>query len=462
MAAPSPAHRVGAGPGTSLVSLPLVAIVGAPNVGKSTLFNRLIGRRRAIVTDQPGVTRDRLYDRVDDAPRPFLVVDTGGLMPGEPVPFAREIEAQAEAALAAASVVLFVVDVRAGATAADRELAARLRRRGTPLVLVANKADSEALELVASELSELGLGEPLAVSAEHGRNVELLLERIAERLGPQPAVAALAEGEAAAERPVRVAIVGRPNVGKSSLVNRLLGEPRVIVSDLPGTTRDPVDTALVADGRRYVLIDTAGIRRAGRVRELAERFSVAQARRNIERCDVVVLVVDATEPLAAQDTHVAGLAHEALRPLVVAGNKWDLVEGREQAAAAWKADVERRLRFAPGSPLVLLSALTGQRVLRVLELVDVCHRATGTRIPTPELNRWLEREVAARPGPRGALRLYYATQTSVRPLRFVLFCNDPARVHFSMRRHLENGLRQRFELGPAPVGLEFRGRRPPA
>ena len=436
---------------------PLVAIVGAPNVGKSTLFNRLVGRRHALVTDEPGVTRDRLYGLARGTVTPFRVVDTGGLSPGLEVPFGREIERQAEAALAEARVVLFVVDARAGLSALERELATRLRRRGTPVLLVANKVDVPSLEALAHEFSELGLGEPVPISAEHGDGVDELIDRI------EPL---LAGGAPAAELPaagaVRVAIVGRPNVGKSSLLNRLLGEERVMVSDVPGTTRDAVDTELEVQGRRYVLVDTAGIRRKGAVREGAETLSVVLARRSIERADVVVLVLDGSQPLTAQDTHIAGYATEAHKPVVVAVNKWDLVPEREAAAKAWEREVRSRLRFVKQVPMVLVSARTGQRVLSLLDQVDRLHEAAGRRVPTPELNRWLQ-EVARseRDSPaRGrSVRLLYATQTGVRPPRFVLFCNDPERVHFSLRRHLENSLRERFGFGAAPLRLVFRSRR---
>ncbi len=443
------------------MSLPLVAIVGAPNVGKSTLFNRLVGGRRAIVTDQPGMTRDRLYGEVHDTAWPFRLVDTGGLTPHTEAPFAREIERQADAALNEASVILFVVDARAGASSLDRELASMLRRRGQPLLLVANKVDGESVEPRVHELYELALGEPLAVSGEHGRGIVELIEAI-ENFMEQTQVASSTTDES--DRPMNVAIVGRPNVGKSSILNRLVGEERVLVSEIPGTTRDSIDTLLETPDQAYRLIDTAGIRRAGRVREAAERYSVHRAKQNIERADVAVLVLDASEPLAAQDTHIAGYVLEAYRPLVVAVNKWDLVVEREQAVKDWEERIRYRLRFAKEVPIVFVSAVSGQRVSKILDMAAAIYELAGTRIPTTELNRWLLNHRAAdrdAPPPKGSLRLFYATQTGVHPPRFVLFCNDPKNAHFSVRRQLSNSLRTHFALGASPIRLVFRGRREP-
>ncbi len=441
------------------MGIPVVAIVGAPNVGKSTLFNRLLGQRRAIVTDEPGMTRDRLYGVVSDAQPPFRLVDTGGMAPGTDAPFAAEIEQQAELAIGEAALVLFVVDVRTGPTALERELVGRLRRRGVRLLLVANKADDDATVLQAHELHRLGAGAPLAVSAEHGRGVDDLLEAICGELEacvPQEAL------EGPAENWLNVTFVGRPNVGKSSIFNRLAGEERAVVSDVPGTTRDAVDTLLRIDDRRYRLIDTAGLRRRGRVDRGPERFSAQRARQNLERSDVAVLVIDAADGLTAQDLHIAGYALEAAKPLVVAVNKWDRVDDRETAAKRWKEEIRQRLRFARHLPLVLVSALTGQRVLKILDHADEVHRAAGIRVPTTDLNRWLSGQVAGSttsPPPRGQFRLYYATQTGVHPPTFLLFCNDPKRAHFSTRRRIENDLRERFGFGTVPIRLRFRGRR---
>ena len=437
---------------------PLVAIVGAPNVGKSTLFNRLVGGRPAIVSDEPGVTRDRLYGEVRRAGMHIRIVDTGGLSPGDDAPFTEAISRQAERAMAEAACLLFVVDARAGVTALDREVAARLRRRGTPIVLVANKVDAPRVEAEVPELFELGLGEPQPISAEHGLGIEALLERIEPIVAHDaPAPAATGESE---PKTLALAIVGRPNVGKSSLLNRLAGEERVLVSEIPGTTRDAVDTLLVVGARRYRLIDTAGMRKRGRPGTHAERVSVARAHDNIDAADVAVLVLDGTDTFAAQDAHIAGYVAERGKPLVVAVNKWDLVAEREEAAKRITAEVQERLRFAKQAPVVLISARTGQRVRRVLEVASALHEAAGVEVSTPELNRWLhdlglgQGEIAS-----GGARFYYGTQTGRRPPRFVLFCNDPKKVHFSLRRRLENSLRERFGLDGVPIRLVLRSRR---
>jgi GTP-binding protein len=437
--------------------LPLVAIVGAPNVGKSTLFNRLVKKRAALVTDQPGVTRDRIYGIVGGGERPFRIVDTGGLR-WDDVAFGREILLQAEAALVEAKLVLFVVDGRSGATALDAEVASFLRRRGATVLLVANKIDGPAQDDAIHELHALGLGEPLAVSAEHARGVDELLTAIESRL---PDASETPDGDAPDE-PIKVALVGRPNVGKSSLLNRLVGEERMLVSDIPGTTRDAVDTMLTARGRRYLLVDTAGMRRKGRPDEAVESLSVMRARQAIERADVVVLVIDGSEPITAQDTHIAGYAVDASRPIVVAINKWDLVEGREDRAKAWEQEMRERLRFVKEVPSVLVSARSGQRVVKILDRVDELFADSGKRVPTPALNTWLQEEAAKErraPAKGGSVRLFYATQTGIRPPRFIVFCNEARRLHFSLRRHLENSLRERFGFGAAPLRLTFRSRR---
>jgi GTP-binding protein len=387
-------------------------------------------------------------------------VDTGGLR-WDDVPFGKEILLQAEAALAEARVVLLVVDARAGATALDADVASFLRRRGATTLLVANKIDDERHTGTIHDLHRLGLGEPIAVSAEHGRGIDELVEEITARLADVPA-ATTAEDDAGA---IKIAIVGRPNVGKSSLLNRLVGEQRMLVSEIPGTTRDAVDTRLtLPDGRRYRLVDTAGMRRRGRVHETAESLSVMQARQAIERADVVVLVLDGSEPLAAQDTHIAGYATDALRPVVIAVNKWDLVEGREARAKAWAEDVRIRLKFLKEVPVILVSAKTGQRVEQILRRVDAIYAEASRTVTTPEINRWLQEEAERErrsPAKGGSIRLFYATQTGVRPPRFVLFCNDARRIHFSIRRRLENSLRARFGFGAAPMRLTFRSRREP-
>ncbi len=443
-----------------MTSNPVVAVVGAPNVGKSTLFNRLVGRRAALVTNEPGVTRDRIYGEVTRGGKPFRLVDTGGLR-FDDVPFGREILLQADAALAEARVVLLVVDARAGATALDRDVAAYLRRRGAQTLLIANKVDGPAQDAFVHELHELGLGAPLPISAEHGLGIDELLEAIEERLAGPEGTEEPPEAE-----PIKIAIIGRPNVGKSSILNRLVGEERMMVSEIAGTTRDAVDTLLVHGEKRYLLVDTAGLRRRGRAaRETVESLSAMRARQAIERADVVVLVLDGSEPIAAQDAHVAGYADEAGRPLVVAVNKWDLVEEREERAKTWEEDVRAKLKFVKHVPIILVSAKSGQRVAKILDRVDAAYAEASRRVPTPELNRWLQVEAdheRRAPAKGKSVRLFYAAQTGIRPPRFVLFCNDARRLHFSLRRHLENSLRERFGFGASPLKLTFRSRRAPA
>jgi len=438
------------------VEAPLVAIVGAPNVGKSTLFNRLTRRRRAIVTDQPGVTRDRLYGQVQRDELAFRLVDTGGLTPNTAQPFSQEIERQAETALREADLILFVIDARAGVSGLDREVASLLRRRGAQPLVVANKIDAQKLEHLALDLHEFGFGPPLAVSAEHDRNIDELLDAIGERLPLGPT-------EISPEIPaLHVAIFGRPNVGKSSLLNRLCGEERALVSEIPGTTRDAIDTLIEVGGRNYRIIDTAGIRKRGRIMRGVERFSVGGAHRNVTRCDVAILVLDGSQPFAAQDAHIAGYLADAYKPMLVVVNKWDLISDREHEAKRWVERVRDRLKFAKDVPMLLASAKTGQRVSKILEHADQLHAAAGTRVSTAALNQWLSRLAVAgetASANRRAPRLFYATQTGTHPPRFLFFCNDPRKVHFSLRRRLANGLREQFELGAAPIRLEFRSRR---
>jgi GTP-binding protein len=440
------------------VTHPVVAIVGAPNVGKSTLFNRLVGGRTAIVTSEPGATRDRIYGVVRGSATTFSLVDTGGLTGEDGSPLARGIERQVRAALDEASAVMFVVDARAGLSGLDLEIAAMLRRRSAPILLVANKVDVPGMEATVGELHTLGLGPPIPLSAAHGVGIDDLLDALDLLLEGAESTVAVAPDRLA----LRIALVGRPNVGKSSILNRILGEDRYLVSEIPGTTRDAVDTILEREGRRYVLVDTAGIRRRGRVERATEAIAVVRARASIRRCDVVVLVVDGSEGIVAQDTHVAGYAQEAGRSVVVVVNKWDLVANREARAKEWEIEVRERLRFVKQAPVLLVSAKTGQRVSRILEIAERVHAAGGIRVPTPELNRWLQVAAArerSSPAAGRSVRLFYATQTGVHPPRFVVFCNDPARVHFSLRRRLENGLRDGFGFGPAAIHLQFRGRR---
>jgi len=432
---------------------PVVAIVGRPNVGKSTVFNRLVGARRAIVEDVPGTTRDRLYGEAEHRDRAFAVVDTGGLEPDASEGYSALIRGQVEAALREADVLLFIVDVTSGVTRTDLEIAEALRRAQRPVVLLANKVDNEARSEGAIEFFELGLGEPMPISAYHGLGLREVLERVHDLLP-----------ESTAEAPVdalRLAVVGRPNVGKSALVNMILGQDRVIVSEEAGTTRDAVDTSFLYRDKALILIDTAGIRRRGRVERGVEKYSVMRARQAIERCDVAILVIDASEKLAAQDLHVAGYVADDVKGMIVAVNKWDLVEDSEEGREAFARKILRRLRFTPWAPLAFVSAKTGLNIDGLLELATEIGETRSLRIPTSQVNAALREAVATNPPSspgRRPLRIKYGTQASVRPPTFVFFANDASLIHFSYRRYLENFLRKRFGFDGTAIKLEFRSR----
>lgn len=439
--------------GVETTGKPVVAIVGRPNVGKSTLFNRLVGGRHAITEDIPGTTRDRLYGEVEYRDRMFALVDTGGLEPGATEGYSALIRQQVEKAVHEADVLLFVVDAPSGLTAVDREIADVLRRTTKPVILVANKVDNEARAETTVEFFELGLGEPMPVSAYHGLGSREVLEKVSALLPDAPQ-------EAPADV-LKLAIVGRPNVGKSALINAILGQERVIVSDEAGTTRDAVDTLFVYRDKPLVLIDTAGIRRRGRVERGVEKYSVMRAREAIERCDIAVLVMDAEQGVAAQDLHVAGYVVEATKGMIVAVNKWDLMEDNEEARIAFAKRVLRRLRFTPWAPLAFVSAKEGLNVGGLLELAVEIGETRSTRIPTAEVNSVLREAVAANPPPspgRRHMRIKYGTQASIRPPTFVFFANDASLLHFSYRRYLENVLRKRFGFEGTAIKLEFRSR----
>jgi len=430
---------------------PLVAIVGRPNVGKSTLFNRLVEEPRAIVEDLPGTTRDRLYADAQWGGVAFTLIDTGGLVLWTEDELTMQVRRQVELAMAEAEAILFLVDVTEGLTAGDEEIAELLRVSQKPLFLVVNKADNEARRLAATEFYSLGLGEPYPISALHGTGTGDLLDALVASFPPREEVEE-AEG-------VRIAIVGHPNVGKSSLLNALLGRERAIVSESPGTTRDAIDTQMSWDSQLVTLIDTAGIRRRGRVQRGVEQYSVLRALRAIQRAHVVVLLLDAPEGVTAQDTHIAGYAMEEARGIVLVVNKWDLM--KEADASEYGKGVRQAFRFIPYAPLLFVSALTGQRVGTVLEAALRVYQERLRRVPTSGLNRLLREAVASHspPSKRGKrLRFYYATQAEVDPPTFVFFVNDPQLVHFSYRRYLENRLREAFGFEGTPLRLHFRRR----
>jgi GTPase len=433
---------------------PILALVGRPNVGKSTLFNRLIGEYRAVVHDQPGTTRDRLYGTVEWRARTFALVDTGGIgLETGQGDLLTDVRAQAEEAMREADVIVLVVDAATGLTAADEALAEYLRRSTKPIILAVNKTESVKRQYDATEFYVLGLGDPLPISALHGDGSGDLLDAITDWF-PKTR-------EEEEERPaVAIAIVGRPNVGKSSMLNTLVGTQRSIVRDEAGTTRDAVDTEIERDGQRILLIDTAGIRRRGRIAPGVEKFSVLRAVRAIERADVAVLLVDATEGVLAQDTHVAGFVDEAARGLIIAVNKWDLVEKHPKTQQEYTAIVRRELKFADWAPVLFISAKTGQRVNRVVEKSLEVQEQRTRRVPTPQLNDLIRRAVQNHPlSERGrTLKIYYTAQTDVSPPTFTCFCNDPKLVHFSYVRYLDNTLRNAYSFEGTPIRIHFRGR----
>ncbi len=462
---------------------PLVAIVGRPNVGKSTFFNRMIGERIAVVEDMPGTTRDRIYGDTDWNGRVFTLIDTGGLefgseipvgqvgLTGQPGDIMKHVQAQAEVAIEEADVIIFMVDAKTGITAADQEVADVLRRTQKPVLLAANKADNARTRLDAVEFYQLGLGDPIDLSSVQGIGTGDLLDAVVEALPPEEEV----PDEEDDDIP-HIAIVGRPNVGKSSLLNAVLGYQRAIVSDIPGTTRDAIDTELEFQNRKLILIDTAGIRRRGHIGPGVEKFSVLRAERAIERADVAIMVIDASEGLAAQDTHIAGKVHEMSKGVIVVVNKWDLAqeqrraarEGQEpdpddeiKTAEAYRRIIAEGLKFIPYAPIVFTSAKTGYHVKSLLETAISIADMRFFRVSTSRLNE-VVRDAVRRHNPtvfKGKVaKIYYATQTQVNPPTFVFFVNDPQAVHFTYERYLENQMRAEFGFNGSGIRMYFRAR----
>ncbi|OQY26255.1 MAG: ribosome biogenesis GTPase Der [Anaerolineaceae bacterium 4572_32.1] len=450
---------------------PLVALVGRPNTGKSTLFNRLVGEARAIVSEIPGTTRDRLYGECLWNGLWFNVVDTGGMeilaerrrKAGEPGDFLlaasphylREIRAQAELAIAEADIVILVTDVRDGVTAADEEVAAVLRRSQKPIFIAANKADNIQMDEQAWDFYSLGLGEVFSISALNGKNVADLLDAVVKIF---PAWAKEGGDE---DNSIKIAIVGRPNVGKSSLLNKLLRQERAIVSPVAGTTRDAIDTQLVWEGVSFTLIDTAGIRRRGKVEPGLERYSVLRAMRAISRCDVALLLIDAADGVTDQDAHIAGYILDEYKSVVVVINKWDTLEKDTYTIVEWSKQVRSDLKFMSYVPLLFISALTGQRVHKVLPTALAVQEARLLRIPTGELNRIVQEAVIKHSPPSKSgrrLKFFYATQSALDPPTFVFFVNDTRLVHFGYKRYLENQLRANHDFLGTPLRLTFRSR----
>jgi len=432
--------------------MPIVALVGRPNVGKSALFNRLVGERLAIVEDVPGTTRDRLYAQADWAGRAFTVVDTGGIVAAPTDDISAQVQGQAELAIREADVVIFLVDVLAGVTADDWALADILRRSEKPVILAVNKADNAQRRLDANEFYALGIEQLYPISALHGTGTGDLLDAVVASFPPAP--------EEEPGKRVGIAIVGRPNVGKSSLLNAILGEDRTIVSPIPGTTRDAIDTELAWRGQDITLIDTAGIRRRGAIEPGIEKYSVLRALRAINRADVVLLVLDASEGVTAQDAHVAGYILEENKSVVVVVNKWDLAAKEPGAEAEFRQVVQATLKFLPYVPILFVSALRRKGITQVVDTALRVREARFQRLSTGELNQLVRDAVAAHAPPSKwgqRLRIYYATQARVDPPTFVFFVNDTRLVHFSYERYLENQIRQRYPFEGTPIRLEFRG-----
>ena len=448
--------------------LPVVAIVGRPNVGKSTLFNRIVGFKKAVVHDRPGVTRDRLYEEAEFLDRRFLVIDTGGLEPKPDTDLLAAMREQSVVAIEEADVILLVVDGRMGSTPADLEVAELLRRTQKPVIVAVNKVDGPKQEDLAADFWAMGFEGMFTVSAAHGRGMYELLEAVLGALPeavyePDPTEDDEQEEQAPDDGPVRIAVLGRPNIGKSTLVNRLLGEDRHLVHDAPGTTMDPVDSALEVDGKQYVLVDTAGVRRKSRIDDRLERFVSLRSIRAIERCHVSLLMIDGTLGLTDQDARLAQLVIERGRALVLLVNKWDLVKGMDEVdAGSVEDDLERRLPHAWWAPNLFISAKTGKGLHRVLPLVDRVYEQFNKRVGTPKLNRWLEQALVNHSPPQRyhrPVRLYYVSQTRVRPPTFVFFSNTPDGVAAPYRRYLANQLREAFGFEGTPLRLHFRRRR---
>ena len=419
---------------------PTVVIVGRPNVGKSTLFNRITGKRRAIVGDEPGITRDRIHGLAEHNGRRFELIDTGGIVVNDQEYIPTQILRQAELALRDASYIILLVDGRAEITASDRDLARMLQRLGKPVAVAVNKSDTAAREDLAHQFYELGFPDVFPVSSEHGIGVDALLDRVTAAFGNQ--------APAAAETGIKVSIIGRPNVGKSTLLNALTGQERAIVSPVAGTTRDAVDERVTRDGEDYVFMDTAGIRRKGKTTQMAEKLSVVMARRHIRMAHVVLLVLDASEGVTALDATIAGYAHEGGRALILCANKWDQAKSRDRGA--FEAEVRDRFKFLEYAPLVFVSALTGAGVSQLFPLIRQVYQAASERISTGELNRFVEElQFEDR-------KIYYMTQASIRPPEFVVFVNRGGPLHFSHERHLVNQIRRRFGFRGTPIVLKTR------
>ena len=425
----------------------IVAVVGRPNVGKSTLFNRITGGRVAIVEDKPGVTRDRLYRGAQWLDRKFTLVDTGGIDFTDGIEFNDQVKKQAELAIEEAEVIIFLVDGRAGVTPNDIEVAEILRKSGKPVAVAVNKIEDFSHHDLIYDFYQFALGEPIAISAAHGMNIGDLLDRVVE-LMPEEGV------EEYGDDVIKIAVIGRPNVGKSSITNAILGTERVIVSDVPGTTRDAIDTLFNVEGQDYLLIDTAGMRRKARIYESIERYSVIRSLKAIDRSDVVLMVIDATDGVTEQDKKIAGYAHEAGKGIIIVVNKWDLIEKDDKTMNSFDKTIREELGFMRYAPTLYISALTGQRVNRITELVNFVAEQSSNRIATPVLNNLIREITHITPPPTDKgrrLKILFVTQAEVKPPKFVIFVNEPDLMHFSYLRYIENSFRENFGFEGTPI-----------
>ncbi|MGF7185026.1 GTP-binding protein [Desulfitispora alkaliphila] len=434
---------------------PIIAIVGRPNVGKSTLFNRITGGRVAIVDDKPGITRDRLYRNATWLDRSFTVVDTGGIEYKSDNAFMGNVKKQAGLAIEEAEVIIFVVDGQTGKTSEDEEVAAMLRRSRKPVILAVNKIEDKKHEELLYDFYQLALGEPVAISATHGLNIGDLLDQAIAHMPSE-------QEEDIDPDTIKIAVIGKPNVGKSSLVNRLLGEERVIVSNIPGTTRDAIDTEFEVDGQKYLLIDTAGMRRKAKIDDVTERYSVIRSIKAIDRSDVVLMVIDASEGVTEQDKKVAGYAHEAGRAAVIIVNKWDLIEKEGNTMNRFDEHIREELGFMKYAPILYISALTGQRVTKISELVNFVAEQHSYRVNTSVLNNLIRDITHITPPPTDKgrrLKILFCTQASTNPPKFIIFVNDPELMHFSYQRYIENNIREHFGFQGTPIRFAIRKRK---
>lgn len=434
---------------------PMVAIIGRPNVGKSTLFNRLVGERIAIVEDTPGVTRDRIVADAEWTGHHFMLIDTGGIEPHSQDTILKQMRLQAQIAMEMADVIVFLVDGREGLLASDYDVAAMLRKHKAPVLLAVNKLDHIRMEEEKFEFYNLGLGDPIAISAEQGLGLGDLLDLVVENLD-----------EVYKEQPeediTKVAVIGKPNVGKSTLINRLVGEDRLIVSDIPGTTRDAVDTDVIYEDKEYIFIDTAGLRRKSKIYENIERYSIVRAIASVERADVVVLLIDATQGVTEQDAKIAGISHNRNKPLVIVVNKWDAVEKDNQTVNEMTKQIRNNISFIDYAPIVFLSALTGKRVLKLFDEIAFVKTQSEKRITTGRLNEALAEFVMMKQPPLKSgrrLKIFYISQVSIKPPTFVVFVNDAKLMHFSYQRYLHNSINEVFDFYGTPIRILVRNKK---